>query len=420
MLKRFNEYLQNMFSDKNNETSVDRLEEENTSEKTSNHNYKPTIKDNIERWEELCFMLSQSLPKTVSEQLFEQKVIQVFDKLGWREYKGEITIRESIRVGSANRVEPDIILKTEGKNHVVVEVKKPSVDINYPGFKDQLSSYMRLLKLDFGVLIGAKIQIYIDGSAVGASGLVLIGEFDYNSDNKKGIDFISLFNKQEFTIEALKEYADKKLSKISSDQISKFLLKQFASSDFEEEIKQMIVDKYSDSYEKEIVEMVLSDIQISVRNKNEKKAISSFKNITRKMGSGSTKISTSNNNVLNKRQCLDILENYVRENNIIGLPRIRAFSNITVANVWWIEPRPSVFERDFSIMFNDSNRRYLYVFVIPGDRFNPPTDYFYLREDTNRISIKISIDDISNFRDIRSGTPKSVSFIKYLAHKIKY
>ena len=366
-------------------------------------------------------MLSQSLPKTASEQLFEQKVIQVFDKLGWREYKGEITIRESIRVGSANRVEPDIILKSEdGKNQIVVEVKKPSVDINYQGFKDQLSSYMRLLKLDFGVLIGSKIQIYIDGSVIGAKDLVLIGEFDYDPDNKNGIDFISLFNKQGFTIEALKEYANKKISEFRNGQITKFLLKQFASSDFEEEIKQMIVDKYSESYEKEIVEKALTHIEIFIRNKNEEKPISSFKNITKKIGNVSTKKSVGINDVLNKRQCLDILEKYVRDNNIIGLPKVGAFSNITSANVWWFESRVELFEREFSILFNDSKRRYLYVFVIPEDRFNPPTDYFYLREDKNRISIKISVDDIHSFRDIRSGTPKGESFTKYLAYKIKY
>ena len=151
--------------------------------------------NNIDKWEELCYMLSQSLPNTASEQLFEQKVIQVFDKLGWREYKGEITIRESIRVGSVNRVEPDIILKNEeGKNQIVIEVKKPSVDINYQGFKDQLSSYMRLLKLDYGVLLGNKIQIYTDGSEIGSNDLVLVGEFDYDPNNKDGVDFISLFN----------------------------------------------------------------------------------------------------------------------------------------------------------------------------------------------------------------------------------
>ena len=376
---------------------------------------------NKENWEELCYILSQSIPKTASEQLFEQKVIQVFEKLGWREYKGEIVIRESIRVGSANRVEPDIILKSEdGKRQIVVEVKKPSVNIDYPGFKDQLSSYMRLLKLNYGVLIGSKIQLYIDGEEIGANGLVLVAEFDYNPKNKNGVSFIELFNKKTFSSERIKEFADNKLNEISDKKVVEFLEKQFLNSDFEDELKELIIQKYSKDYDSEIVKGVLSELEISIRNKKVHKIISTPNKTSIKPSNVSANKVIDNNIVISKRQAIDILDKYIRENNIIGLPKVGAFSNITVANAWWFESRPELFERDFSIMFNDSRNRVLYIFVIPEDRFSPPTDYFFLREDTNRISIKISIDDTSSFRDVRSGTPKSVSFIKYLAHKVSY
>ena len=37
----------------------------------------------MEKWNELCYILSENLPTNTSEQLFELKVVQAFEKLGW-------------------------------------------------------------------------------------------------------------------------------------------------------------------------------------------------------------------------------------------------------------------------------------------------------------------------------------------------
>lgn len=38
-------------------------------------------------WEEICFILTETIPSNVSEQIYENKVIRVFEKLGWSQYK---------------------------------------------------------------------------------------------------------------------------------------------------------------------------------------------------------------------------------------------------------------------------------------------------------------------------------------------
>jgi hypothetical protein len=58
----------------------------------------------MEKWNELCFMLSESIPSNTTEQIFELKVIQAFEKLGWIQFKNEIVVRESIHLGASNRI----------------------------------------------------------------------------------------------------------------------------------------------------------------------------------------------------------------------------------------------------------------------------------------------------------------------------
>ena len=44
----------------------------------------------MDKWNELCFILSESINSNISEQLYEPKVIQAFEKLGWSQYKVRI------------------------------------------------------------------------------------------------------------------------------------------------------------------------------------------------------------------------------------------------------------------------------------------------------------------------------------------
>ncbi|MDD2257145.1 MAG: hypothetical protein PHI57_08560, partial [Bacteroidales bacterium] len=84
----------------------------------------------MDKWNELCFMLSESIPSNTTEQIFELKVIQAFEKLGWSQFKNEIVVRESIHLGASNRISPDLVLKSAEKGNLfIVEVKKPSLEI---------------------------------------------------------------------------------------------------------------------------------------------------------------------------------------------------------------------------------------------------------------------------------------------------
>jgi hypothetical protein len=136
----------------------------------------------MEKWNELCFILSKSISPNLSETVFEQKVIQALEKLGWSYFKGEISVQESIQVGSSGRITPDIIIKSNEINLFVIDVKRPSDDLKNPSHQKQLLSYMRMLSLDFGMLIGNKIQLFLDGKFFNTNGIVLIDEIEFKRD----------------------------------------------------------------------------------------------------------------------------------------------------------------------------------------------------------------------------------------------
>ena len=90
----------------------------------------------MEKWNELCYILLENLPSNTSEQLFELKVVHAFEKFGWSQFNNEIVVRQSIPLGASNRIVPDLVLKSEEKGNLfVVEVKKPSLEINNATFK---------------------------------------------------------------------------------------------------------------------------------------------------------------------------------------------------------------------------------------------------------------------------------------------
>ena len=218
----------------------------------------------MDKWNELCFILSKSIKSNISEQLYELKVIQAFEKLGWSQYKMEISVRESIQLGAAGRIAPDLIIKSQNKNLFVIEIKKPSANIDYSGFKDQLYSYMRMLKLNFGILIGSKIQIYSDYSDAHLNDLSLIEEYEIEYDNEKGIEFIKLFEKENFEIKKIEGLINEKIKLKENAQLEKSIKKEILSSEYQETIKKLIKSDILKRYEFSSVDKIINELLIKI------------------------------------------------------------------------------------------------------------------------------------------------------------
>lgn len=216
-------------------------------------------------WEEICFILTETIPSNVSEQIYENKVIRVFEKLGWSQYKKELAVRESIQLGSVNRIYPDIIIRNERSEVVcVVEIKKPAEDLNFIGHRDQLASYMRMLRTHVGILIGDRIKVFTEKPDTRTNEIYLIKEIHLNSHSENGVEFVRTFKKSDDIEDTIDAYVQNGLKKYQEKRRLKELENRLNQPDFSDEIFELVKTKLNEYYEPELVEKVLENYNFEV------------------------------------------------------------------------------------------------------------------------------------------------------------
>ena len=231
----------------------------------------------MNKWNELCYILFENLPSNTSEQLFELKIVQAFEKLGWSQFNNDIVVRGKVQLGAANSISPDLVLKSkQGTNLFIVEVKKPSIDIDNSIFKGQLSSYMGIMRVDIGLIIGSKIQIFLDGKYFNKNGIVLIDEIEFQRDNAKGSNFVQLFNKENYNKENIEKYAQEKAQQFKEIEDVQRLKRELLSEKYIEKIKENLRAEIIKEYDVGVTEKVFSELQIKIQYKNEIDVVESY------------------------------------------------------------------------------------------------------------------------------------------------
>lgn len=218
-----------------------------------------------EKWNEICFLLSENIKETISETDFEQKVIQALRVLNWKEYLGEIEVRPSLHIGAVNRIAPDILIKKEEKKAFVIEIKRPDLQFN-PVFQQQLFSYMRQLKLDYGLLIGQAIQIFYDGALKNQEDPVLLETIRFIPNDEKGVNFVKLFSKDTFDEEALEKFTLTALDKFNRIEDYKKLKETILSAEFRKRISEMIKQDFLNDYDGELIDSVMGDLEVEIKS----------------------------------------------------------------------------------------------------------------------------------------------------------
>ena len=80
----------------------------------------------IEKWNYFVYDLCEAKKKDVDEDSFHTLIETQLQHLGWAKFKGEICHKPNIHIGNNNRIEPDILIKRDGEDEFVIEVKRPS------------------------------------------------------------------------------------------------------------------------------------------------------------------------------------------------------------------------------------------------------------------------------------------------------
>jgi hypothetical protein len=224
---------------------------------------------NNEKWNEIYFYLSENIKTDISESEFEQNVIQALRVLDWKEFLGDIQIRPSFQIGASNRIMPDFVINSaEKKNLFVIEIKQPSIPLT-TNFQQQLFSYMRQLRLQYGVLIGQVIQVFYDGDLTDHDDPVLLETIDFKKDSLKGQKFVELFSKENFSYDLLQSFTLTSLKKINRKADQKQLYQKIVSTDYQLEILELIKQDFLNKYDAELIDNVLQEISINITSRNQ-------------------------------------------------------------------------------------------------------------------------------------------------------
>jgi len=222
---------------------------------------------NRERWNKICFLLSENIKSSISESAFEQKVIQALSVLGWEEFHGLLEIRPSFPIGASNRITPDFVVKSETNEKLfVIEIKQPTISIT-SGFQQQLFSYMRQLRLDFGILIGQEIQVFYDGVKIPHDEPILLDRISFERNSISGEKFVELFSRDNYNKDQLEAFVDNYKQNLIREKDVEQLTQELLSEDYELHLVDLLRDELSKKYETDVITTVLDKFEINIAQK---------------------------------------------------------------------------------------------------------------------------------------------------------
>ena len=223
-----------------------------------------------EKWDEICFLLSDNIIQNLPERDFENQVVRAIEVLGWREFKNEIERQPTVQLGREGTLRPDLIIYGNNrKSLIVVEVKRPVEDFKKDYIIGQLRSYMRQMKSDFGFLVGSDLRVFYDGSLNPHSDPILLERIDFERQSDKGITFVKLFNKGSLSENRHDDYLKNKLHKFNKKREVTSLVQQLVSFEIKQKVVGYLRNEFPDT-DDETFSDALQQINVVISGKEEK------------------------------------------------------------------------------------------------------------------------------------------------------
>lgn len=227
-----------------------------------------------ENWLEIFDILSSCINNKVTESTYQKEIENCFKILGWRKTNKTLQSQMTIPIGNNNYIRPDIILQKENEKGniipiIAVEIKRPD-NIKNGRQELQLFSYMRQLRLSFGLYIGEKIQLFYDAMDKKENPIanpISVLTVDIKDTDNNGEIFCELFSYDQCNSEKIESYCKESLKREQEyirlqDRISDFML--HAEKNIKELIKNRLV---SEGFTGESIDKELSKIDILVNRK---------------------------------------------------------------------------------------------------------------------------------------------------------
>jgi len=224
----------------------------------------------MDLWNEVCKLVQEQKKKNVTEQEFQSFIESLFSDLGWSKIRKEIVSQESLPVGAGNSLIPDIIIKANGQNLFVIELKRPAAPAADQHEK-QLASYMLQLQLSFGLYIGEVIHVLFNNPADN-NPPKRVAIIKFNPDNPDGKELLELVNKDGFSENAVILYCENKLKQLNENDIANKIIENLTAPDSVDPIiDNLLIDlgnhvKHYHNVGDSIVEKVKEEIKIKIED----------------------------------------------------------------------------------------------------------------------------------------------------------
>lgn len=227
-----------------------------------------------ENWLEIYDILTYCISNGVMESTYQREIENCFKILGWRKTNSTLQSQITIPIGSNNFIRPDIVLQKENRNGtcvplIAVEIKRPD-NIKSERQELQLFSYMRQLRINFGLYIGEKIQLFYDAQDNKENPIatpVPVLTVNIKDTDNNGEIFCELFTYSSCSADRIESFCKDSLKRKQEysrlkERISDFVL------DPEKNIKELIKNMLlTEGFEEERIDKELSKIDIHVNSR---------------------------------------------------------------------------------------------------------------------------------------------------------
>lgn len=213
-----------------------------------------------EKWNLIVSLVANNrIEKEDKIQKLWEDIFSDINFFGYSRISGEVDRQRKVRIGTTERVIPDIIIRDVVTNEVmfVVELKQHNLPFQ-PRYKEQLFSYMRLLRLTVGVLVCDRIYLYYLDSNDTESAI----EIPFSCDENSGIHFVELFSKGNFSQQGVYDF-------ITKHHVFNQHVKEIEQDVLQLDIGKLVENYYQINYTQEEINEALRKFYFKCVHKNE-------------------------------------------------------------------------------------------------------------------------------------------------------
>ena len=228
------------------------------------------MKDN---WYEIVETLQPCIANNTIESEYQKKIEGCLKILGWKSSNKTMQSQIDIRIGNNNSIRPDIVLYKNNIPVLPIEIKRPT-NICCEKQQQQLTSYMRQLKLNVGLYIGENIQLYYD-TPDNRDSSQSIFKVELRKDDAKGVDLCEMLTYELFDIEYLNDFCEERYNQIiAQNKLEQRFDDFFSEINVERNIRSLLIDSFiKEGFDKTIVEGKLQKLTIQVGWSDVKKTL---------------------------------------------------------------------------------------------------------------------------------------------------